>query len=65
MRAKWAEVSTLAERQAIARKMQALAWDFVPMVLLGQSVAPAAMRKNVEGMITMPDIIPFWNVYKT
>jgi peptide/nickel transport system substrate-binding protein len=65
LRAKWAEVSTLAERQAIARKMQALAWDFVPMVLLGQSVAPAAMRKNVEGMITMPDIIPFWNVYKT
>ncbi len=65
LRKKWAVVSTLAERQAIARQMQALAWNFVPMVLLGQWVSPAAMRSNVHGLIGMPDIIPFWNVYKS
>ncbi len=65
LRKKWAVVPTLAERQAIARQMQALAWDFVPMVVLGQYVSPAAMRKNVQGVIGMPDIIPFWNVSKS
>jgi peptide/nickel transport system substrate-binding protein len=65
LRMKWARVATLAEQQAIARQMQALAWDFVPMVLLGQWVSPAAMRKTVNGMIGMPDIIPFWNVSKS
>ncbi len=65
LRKQWALVPTLAERQAIARKMQALAWNFVPLVPLGQWVSPAAMRKNVHGVIGMPDIIPFWNVSKT
>jgi peptide/nickel transport system substrate-binding protein len=65
LRMKWARVATLADQQAIARQMQALAWDFVPMVLLGQWVSPAAMRKTVNGMIGMPDIIPFWNVSKS
>ena len=65
LRMKWARVATLAEQQAIARQMQAIAWDFVPMVLLGQWVSPTAMRKNVTGMIGMPDIIPFWNVSKS
>jgi peptide/nickel transport system substrate-binding protein len=65
LRKKWAVVPTLAERQTIAQQMQSIAWDFVPMVLLGQWNQPAAMRKNVNGLIGMPDIIPFWNVYKT
>jgi peptide/nickel transport system substrate-binding protein len=65
LRKKWALVPTLAERQAIARQMQTIAWDVVPQVMLGQWVSPAAMRKNVHGIIGMPDIIPFWNVYKT
>jgi len=65
LRKQWARVETLAERQAIAHKMQAIAWDFVPMVLLGQWVSPAAMRRNVHGLIAAPDIIAFWNVSKT
>ncbi|MGH8299958.1 MAG: ABC transporter substrate-binding protein, partial [Steroidobacteraceae bacterium] len=65
LRKKWALVSTPAERLAIAKQMQALAWDFVPTVLLGQWVSPVAMRKNVHGIIGMPDIIPFWNVSKS
>ncbi|MGH7080039.1 MAG: hypothetical protein ACREFU_18330 [Acetobacteraceae bacterium] len=28
-------------------------------------VSPAAMRKNVQGVIGMPDIIPFWNFSRT
>jgi peptide/nickel transport system substrate-binding protein len=65
LRHKWALVSTPAERKKIAEEMQALAWNFVPMALLGQWSQPAAMRKNVDGLIGMPDIIPFWNVSKS
>ena len=65
LRMQWAAASTVADQQAIARKMQALAWDFVPMVMLGSWTQPAAMRKNVNGFLTNPDVIPFWNVTKT
>ncbi len=65
LRNQWAEAATLAEQQAIARKMQAVAWDFVPMVMLGSWTQPAAMRKNVHGFISVPDVIPFWNVTKS
>jgi peptide/nickel transport system substrate-binding protein len=65
LRKKWATVSTLAERQAIAKQMQAIAWDVVTWVPLGQWVSPAAMRANLHGVIGMPDIIPFWNISKT
>lgn len=65
LRQKWAVVATDAERLAIAKKMQTLAWDFVPTVLLGQWVSPAAMRKNVHGVLGAPGVIPFWNVSKS
>jgi peptide/nickel transport system substrate-binding protein len=65
LRTKWAEAETLPEQQAIAKKMQALAWDFVLMVMLGSWTQPAAMRKNIDGFLTNPDVIPFWNVTKT
>jgi peptide/nickel transport system substrate-binding protein len=63
--AAWAAAGTLAERKAIARKMQAGAWDWVPYVTYGQWLAPTAHRKNVKGWIPMPEVIPFWNVEKT
>jgi peptide/nickel transport system substrate-binding protein len=65
LRTKWGEAGSLAEQQAIAKQMQALAWDFVPTVMLGSWTQPAAMRKNVNGFISVPDVIPFWNVTKT
>lgn len=65
LRKKWALVSSLAERQSIARQMQTIAYNVGTQVMLGQWNQPAAMRTNVHGMIGMPDIIPFWNVYKT
>ena len=64
LRSQWAEAGTVAEQLEIAKKMQALAWDFVPMAMLGSWTQPAAMRKNVNGFLTNPDVIPFWNVTK-
>jgi peptide/nickel transport system substrate-binding protein len=65
LRTQWAEADTLAQRQDIAKKMQAAAWDFVPSVMLGSWTQPAAMRTNVHGFLTNPDVIPFWNVTKS
>ena len=64
LRTQWAEAGTVAEQQVIARKMQAIAWDFVPMAMLGSWTQPAAMRTNVDGFLTNPDVVPFWNVTK-
>ncbi|MES0070339.1 ABC transporter substrate-binding protein [Mesorhizobium sp. M0074] len=64
LRAKLADVETVDERKALARKMQAIAWDYVPEVLLGQFTAPIARRKNLTGLIGMPDIVPMWNMQK-
>ncbi|MDA9440781.1 peptide ABC transporter substrate-binding protein [Bradyrhizobium sp. CCBAU 51745] len=64
LRAQWADIATLAERRALARKMQAVWWDFVPTVLLGRVVYPAARRKMLTGLIEMPSALPMWNVQK-
>ena len=34
-------------------------------VMLGSWTQPAAMRKNIDGFLTNPDVVPFWNVTKT
>ncbi len=65
LRMQWAMAADEAGRKAIGVKMAELGWDVVPEVILGQWVAPAAMRKNVNGMIGIPEIIPFWNVTKS
>lgn len=64
LRAKWADTATVAERQALARKMQGVWWDFVGAVLLGQYVYPIARRKTLTGLIGMPELIPMWNMQK-
>jgi peptide/nickel transport system substrate-binding protein len=65
LRAAWAAASTLQERQAIARRMQAAAWEWIPFVTWGRWLQPVAYRKNTKGWIPMPEIIPFWNIEKT
>ncbi len=65
LRSKWAEAGSVADQQAIAKQMQAAAYDFVLMVMLGSWTQPAAMRKNIDGFLTDPDVVPFWNVTKT
>ncbi|WP_036012005.1 ABC transporter substrate-binding protein [Bradyrhizobium yuanmingense] len=64
LRAKWPETATIAERQALARKMQGLYWDFVPTIWLGQGVYPSARRKALTGVIGMPSALPMWNMQK-
>ncbi|RWN24342.1 ABC transporter substrate-binding protein [Mesorhizobium sp.] len=66
LRAKWADVETLEERKAIARKMQRIWWDYVPSVLLGQSVTPSARRKTLTGLLEVPGwYVAMWNMQKT
>ncbi|WP_139813158.1 ABC transporter substrate-binding protein, partial [Ensifer aridi] len=64
LRAKWADVATLEERKALARKMQGIWWDFVGDVRLGKYVSPIAHRKMLTGVIGMPQIVPMWNMQK-
>ncbi|MET2833064.1 ABC transporter substrate-binding protein [Mesorhizobium shangrilense] len=64
LRAKWADVETLEERRALARKMQKIWWDSVGFVLLGQSVTPIARRKTLTGLIGTPVQLVMWNMQK-
>ncbi|ESX50617.1 ABC transporter substrate-binding protein [Mesorhizobium sp. C416B] len=64
LRAKWAVVQTMEERKTLAGKMQQIAWDLVPEVLLGRVVAPIARRQTLNGLIGMPDYVPMWNMQK-
>ncbi len=64
LRNKWAVAGTLDERKAIGRELQANAWKFVPQLYYGQWVQPAAMRTNINGLLPVPELIPWWNVTK-
>ncbi|MGI9521017.1 MAG: ABC transporter substrate-binding protein [Hyphomicrobiaceae bacterium] len=60
----WASGATIEDRQATAKKIQDNAWNFVPMVILGQWAPPVAHRANVTGFVPVPSHVPFWNVKK-
>ncbi|MGY3238225.1 peptide/nickel transport system substrate-binding protein [Bradyrhizobium sp. USDA 4448] len=62
LRAKWADTPTVGERQALARKMQGLWWEFGGTVLLGQTFTPIARRKTLTGLIQMPAQVAMWNM---
>ncbi|RWN48099.1 ABC transporter substrate-binding protein [Mesorhizobium sp.] len=64
VRGKWANVESLEERKALARKMQGIWWDFVGDVRLGKYVSPIARRKTLTGLIGMPQIVPMWSIHK-
>lgn len=64
LRARWADVETLEERQALARQMQRIQWDIVGTVLLGSALAPIARRKTLTGLIEMPALTAMWNMQK-
>jgi peptide/nickel transport system substrate-binding protein len=65
LRTKWALAETVEERKMIAREMQENAWNYVPQVWYGQWLQPAVMRANINGIIPIPEVIPWWNVEKT
>lgn len=64
LRTRWADVETLDERKALARKMQRVWWDFVGDVSLGRYFYPIARRKTLTGLVSMPAIVPMWNLKK-
>lgn len=64
MRNEWAAAPDLGARQAVARRMQARAWDVVPQVFLGNMFRSSAWRRELTGVIAMPEIVPFWNMEK-
>ncbi|MDX8480127.1 ABC transporter substrate-binding protein [Mesorhizobium sp. VK24D] len=65
LRARWANVETLEERQALAREMQRIQWDIVGTVLLGSVASPIAHRKTLTGLIEMPSLTAMWNMQKS
>jgi len=64
LREQWALAPTPEARKQIAREMQKNAWDFVPHLYLGQFFRNSAWRKNVTGVLAMPEVVGFWNMEK-
>jgi peptide/nickel transport system substrate-binding protein len=64
LRDAWAAATTMEERLEVTRQMQENAWNFVPHVQLGQWVQPVGYRANLQGVIAIPEIVPFWNIEK-
>lgn len=64
LRARWVDVETRTERQALAREMQKLWWDFVGFALLGEYASPIARRKTLTGLMEVPNYILMWNMQK-
>jgi peptide/nickel transport system substrate-binding protein len=64
LRNQWATAPTLDERKKVAREMQQNGWDYVPHVILGQFFRNSAWRKNLTGVIGMPEVVGFWNMEK-
>jgi peptide/nickel transport system substrate-binding protein len=64
MRDQWAAAANHEDRLEIARRMQEHAWNWVPHVYFGMWLQPAALRSDINGLIGMPELVPFWNVQR-
>jgi peptide/nickel transport system substrate-binding protein len=64
LRGEWIKAHDLEDRQAIAAKIQARAFEVVPYIPTGQFTPKTAYRKTLEGVIPAP-VILMWNVVKT
>jgi len=63
LRDEWAAAATLAERRAVAQRLNKNMTEYVHDVKTGQWVAPVAYRSDrLKGLIAVPEIIPWWNV---
>jgi peptide/nickel transport system substrate-binding protein len=60
LRADWLRTTDLPAQQAIARRMQALAFQNVPYIPLGQTIGVTAHRSDLQGMLTGAAL--FWNI---
>ena len=60
LRDEWFQATSLEAQQALARKLQLQAFQDVPYIPLGQSVAPTAYRSNIAGVLNGQPT--FWNI---
>jgi peptide/nickel transport system substrate-binding protein len=60
LRDQWFQAGSLEAQQDAARKLQLQAFQDVPYIPLGQSVAPTAYRSNITGVLNGQPT--FWNV---
>lgn len=65
LRAEWPRTTSVEDRKVLARKMQNEWWNFVGAINLGQQLIPSAYRRNVSGFLSVPGIVPVWNVSKS
>ena len=61
LRDAWFDAPDLAAEQTIARQMQAIAWDEVPFIPLGQVLPPQAYRRSITGVVKGGPAL-FWGV---
>lgn len=65
LRVKWPDVETLEEREALAREMQRIWWNYVPLVYLCQTLTPAARSTSLVDMVHFEaPYRPMWNMQK-
>ncbi len=60
LRDEWFNAKDFATQKEAARKMQLQAFEDVPYIPLGQSLAPTAYRANIQGVLNGQPT--FWNV---
>jgi peptide/nickel transport system substrate-binding protein len=60
LRAQWLDAPDLASQQAIARQIQARAFEDLPYIPLGQFFQPTAYRRAFTGVLKGPTV--FWNI---
>ena len=60
LRDSWLQAPTPAEQQRICGEIQALAWDEVPFLPLGEYKQPTSYRKAITGVLDGTAV--FWNV---
>ncbi len=60
LRGQWLAAPTLAEQQRVCREIQALAFEEIPYLPIGQYKQPTAYRKSITGILNGTAV--FWNV---
>ena len=63
MRDRWMDSTDTAEQKRLDREIQARSFETVPFIPLGQYMPPAALRKNLTGVLK-GSVPVFWNVQK-
>jgi peptide/nickel transport system substrate-binding protein len=65
LRDKFARSSSPDEQKKLAAEIQALAYEDVAYIPLGQYVAPSVWRKSLSGVVDGPATPVFWNIDKS